>query len=220
MARLLTRQRMRRNRRKGTAPEYPRVRNLANALCTLPPGFGMSSKAIPSNTAVVAMVTMMGARRPFVTRTPFTAPQARPTAAAAPRAGTNPQAESGFMDMTQTTLHRATIPPRDKSIPPVRMISVCPRAAMSSGKEERRRFLKFPRVKKVLIKYAYKNHESCQKHVYDNRMPVFMPEVSIQSALHPFSPSFLFFPSPMPSCIIRSSVSSSFPGHRISCPRT
>ena len=139
------------NRRKGTAPEYPRVRNLANALCTLPPGFGMSSKAIPSNTAVVAMVTMMGARRPFVTRTPFTAPQARPTAAAAPRAGTNPQAESGFMDMTQTTLHRATIPPRDKSIPPVRMISVCPRAAMSSGKEERRRFLKFPRVKKSLL---------------------------------------------------------------------
>ena len=142
---------MTRNSRKGTAPENPLVRNLAKALCTLPPGLGISSSAMPSNTAVVAMVTMMGARRPFVTRAPFTAPQASPTAAAAPRAGIKPQAESGFMARTQTTLHSATIPPSDRSMPPVSIISVCPRAAISRGKEERRRFLKFPRVKKSLL---------------------------------------------------------------------
>ena len=194
MARLLTRQRMRINRRKGAAPEYPRVRNLAKALCTLPPGLGMSSKAMPSNTAVVAMVTMIGARRPFVTRTPFAAPQASPTAAAAPRAGTNPQAESGFMDRTQTTLHRATIPPGQVNTSRENNQRL-PQGSHQQRKGRTQKILEIPQSKKVLIKYAYKNHESCQEYIYDDRMTVFVPEILIHPVLHPSSPS-CYFPAP------------------------
>lgn len=93
----------------------------------------MSSKAIPSNTAVACYGYNDGSQAPFVTRHRLQPPR-QAHRSRRPQGRDNPQAESGFMDMTQTTLHRANSS-QDKSIPPVRMISVCPRAAMSSGKE-------------------------------------------------------------------------------------
>ena len=111
-------------------------------------GFGIRSNAQPSKIAVVAMVTIIGARFPLVTSTPFKAPQTNPRTTAAISGKINPTGDSVFIVITQTTLASATIPPNDRSIPPVKMISVCPNATIKRGKEVLSRFLKFPIVKK------------------------------------------------------------------------
>ena len=94
------------------------------------------------------MVTIIGARFPLVTSTPFKAPQTNPRTTAAISGKINPTGDSVFIVITQTTLASATIPPNDRSIPPVKMISVCPNATIKRGKEVLSRFLKFPIVKK------------------------------------------------------------------------
>ena len=140
------------NRRKGTAPEYPRVRNLANALCTLPPGFGMSSKAIPSNTAVVAYGYNDGSQAPFCDQDTVYSPAGQAHRSRCPqgRDKSPGRVRVHGHDADHIAQSHNSYPGTSR-IPPVRMISVCPRAAMSSGKEERRRFLKFPSVKKSLL---------------------------------------------------------------------
>ena len=73
-----TKNKMIKNKIKGTAPPNPLVRNLANPRCTDPPGLGIKRRAVPSKIAVVAIVTIIGANFPFVTIPPLTAPQTSP----------------------------------------------------------------------------------------------------------------------------------------------
>ena len=154
MARLLTRQRMRRNRRKGTAPEYPRVRNLANALCTLP-GFGMSSKAIPSNTAVVCYGYNDGSQAPFCDQDTVTARRLGPPQPLPPGQGQIP-------GRVRVHGHDADHIAQSHNSSQGQVNSSCendqrlPQGCHEQRKRGTQKILEIPQSKKVLIKYAYK----------------------------------------------------------------
>ena len=81
----------------------------------------------------VASVVRIGAIRPFATMRPLTAPQAAPSASTT-RSHRNGPAPAPVTRVAVTATQRLTMPPTDRSMPPVSTTRLWPIATNTSGR--------------------------------------------------------------------------------------
>ena len=95
---------------------------------------------------MVIRVAMKGCRRPLVTSVPLTQPRPVPSASAASMARTG--FTPAFISIAQTRELTASVEPTERSMPPVRMTAVMPKAMRPLTDACRSSFMKLPIVRK------------------------------------------------------------------------
>ncbi len=94
---------------------------------------------------MVPMVTMKGGTLVRATRTPLTSPAAMPVRTASRTVSAAGHWAWPVLDSTVSTI--AMIPPTDRSIPPVRMTSIWPRATMPTTEARSPMLIRFPELR-------------------------------------------------------------------------